>query len=378
MVTKKGPLEIACELVRIESMNPPGHENECAQYIGKLLRDAGLQVNFYEFAEGRTSVVARLEGSGAKAPICFGGHIDTVPLGAKPWSMNPFAGEVSEGKLYGRGTTDMKAGVAAYLWSALRLARMERGKADILFVAVAGEETGCQGSFHLARNQVLGGAGALVVAEPTSNYPIVGHRGALWLQAETTGVTAHGSMPHLGVNAIYKAATAIGRLERFGFNMTPHPVLGAPTLNVGTMKGGMNLNSVPDRAEFTIDIRTIPNQDHGALVSRLQSYLGDEVRLSPVVDVPGVWTEVDDPWIRAVFELVEPVLGEKPQARGAPYFTDASALKPAFDGAPTVILGPGDMKLAHQTDEYCAVDKIEEAANIYEAIARQWCEMRAV
>jgi succinyl-diaminopimelate desuccinylase len=185
-------------------------------------------------------------------------------------------------------------------------------------------------------------------------------------------------MPHLGVNAIYKAATAIGRLERFGFNMTPHPVLGAPTLNVGTMKGGMNLNSVPDRAEFTIDIRTIPDQDHGALVSRLQSYLGDEVRLSPVVDVPGVWTEVDDHWIRAVFELVESVLGEKPQARGAPYFTEASALKPAFDGAPTVILEPGDMKLAHQTDEYCAVDKIEEAANIYEAVARQWCEMPRV
>jgi succinyl-diaminopimelate desuccinylase len=378
LVTKKGPVEIARDLVRIESMNPPGHENECAQYVGKLMQDAGLHVSYHEFAEGRTSVVARLEGDGAKAPLCFGGHIDTVPLGAKPWSMDPFAGEVSDGKLYGRGTTDMKAGVAAYLWAALRIASMKRGKADILFLAVAGEETGCQGSFHLARSQVLGRAGALVIAEPTTNYPIVGHRGALWLQAETTGVTAHGSMPHLGVNAIYKAAKAIGRLERFSFNMTPHPGLGVPTLNVGTMKGGMNLNSVPDCAEFTIDIRTIPGQDHRTLVSSLQSYLGDEVRLSPVVDVPGVWTEVDDPWIREVFELVEPVLGEKPQARGAPYFTDASALKPAFDGAPTVILGPGDMKLAHQTDEYCAVDKIEEAANIYEAIARQWCEMTRV
>jgi succinyl-diaminopimelate desuccinylase len=126
MVTKKGPLEIARELVRIESMNPPGHENECAQYIGKLMQDAGLQVSFHEFAEGRTSVVARLEGSGAKAPIRFGGHIDTVPLGAKPWSMNPFAGEVSEGKLYGRGTTDMKAGVAAYLWAPLAPSRNDR------------------------------------------------------------------------------------------------------------------------------------------------------------------------------------------------------------------------------------------------------------
>jgi succinyl-diaminopimelate desuccinylase len=219
------------------------------------------------------------------------------------------------------------------------------------------------------------GARALVIAEQTSNYPIVGHRGALWLQVETTGVTVHGSMPHLGVNAIYKAARAIGKLERFSFEVAPHPLLGGPTLNVGTMKGGMNLNSVPDLAEFTIDIRTIPGQDHETLLSRVRAYLGDEATVKPVVNVPGVWTETDEPWIREIFELIEPILGEKLVARGAPYFTDAAALKPAFDGAPTVILGPGDMTLAHQTDEYCAVDKIEEAANIYETIARHWSEM---
>jgi len=207
------------------------------------------------------------------------------------------------------------------------------------------------------------------------SYPIVGHRGALWLQVETTGVTVHGSMPHLGVNAIYKAARAIGKLERFSFDVAPHPMLGGPTLNVGTMKGGMNLNSVPDLAEFTIDIRTIPGQDHETLLSRVKAYLGDEATVKPVVNVPGVWTETDEPWIREIFELMQPILGEKLGARGAPYFTDAAVLKPAFDGAPTVILGPGDMTLAHQTDEYCAVDKIEEAANIYETIARRWSEM---
>ena len=215
----------------------------------------------------------------------------------------------------------------------------------------------------------------MVIAEPSSNYPIVGHRGALWLQAEATGVTVHGSMPHLGVNAIYKAARAIGKLERFSFDVTPHSLLGGPTLNVGTMKGGMNLNSVPDRAEFTIDIRTIPGQDHRTLLGRIQSYLGDDVTIKPVVDVAGVWTDTADPWISEIFRLMEPILGDKPVARGAPYFTDASALKPAFDGAPTVILGPGDMTLAHQTDEYCWVDKIEEAANVYETIARRWSEM---
>jgi succinyl-diaminopimelate desuccinylase len=141
------------------------------------------------------------------------------------------------------------------------------------------------------------------------------------------------------------------------------------------MKGGMNLNSVPDRAEFTIDIRTIPGQDHNTLLSRIKAYLGDQLTVTPVVNVPGVWTDVGEPWIREIFGILEPILGQKLEPRGAPYFTDAAALKPAFDGAPTVILGPGDMTLAHQTDEYCAVDRIEEAANIYEAIARRWSEM---
>ena len=137
----------------------------------------------------------------------------------------------------------------------------------------------------------------------------------------------------------------------------------------------MNVNSVPDRAEFTMDIRTIPDQNHRSLMNELQFYLGDEVSVSPIVDVQGVWTEADESWIQEVFEITAPILGENPQARGAPYFTDASALKPAFDGAPTVILGPGDMTFAHQTDEYCAVDKIEEAVSIFEAIAQRWCEL---
>ena len=375
MATGKTPLEITRDLVKIETMNPPGRELECARYVGKLLQDAGLQVSYREFADGRTSVIARLVGTGGKPPICFGGHLDTVPLGAKSWSKDPFAGEISDGKVYGRGTTDMKAGAAAYVWTALQLARRPRGKADVLFVSVAGEETGCQGSFDLARTRAVGDARALVIAEPTSNYPIVGHRGALWLHAEATGVTVHGSMPHLGVNAIYKAARAIGAIERFNFDVAPHPLLGAPTLNVGTMKGGMNLNSVPDRAEFTIDIRTIPGQDHKTLLGRIRAHLGDQVTVTPVVNVPGVWTDADDPWIREIFELTERIAGEKPEQRGAPYFTDAAALKPAFDGAPTIILGPGDMTLAHQTDEYCVVDRIEEAANIYESIARRWSEM---
>src|SRR6266498_2846770 len=137
--------------------------------------------------------------------------------------------------------------------------------------AAAGEETGSEGAFALARRGMRGQAGALVVAEPTTNRPLCGHKGALWLKATTRGVTAHGSMPEKGVNAIYAAARAVGRLEAFDFNVARHPVMGAPTLNVGTLHGGLNLNSVPDRAEIGIDIRTIPGMLHGLLRDQIAS-----------------------------------------------------------------------------------------------------------
>lgn len=367
--------EITQDIVRMDTRNPPGREVECAHYLGEMLEKGGLGVTYHEFAKDRTSLVARLKGGGAKDPICFGGHIDVVPLGAREWSVDPFGAEIIDGKLFGRGTTDMKAGIAAFVNATLRLAA-EGGtrEADIVLVICAGEETGCEGSYHLGEIGALGSAGAIVIAEPTSNYPILGHKGALWLKVETDGVTAHGSMPEVGVNAIYKAARAVTKLEDFGFNVAPHELLGKSTLNVGTMSGGINFNSVPDYAQFTVDIRSIPDHSHKEIMENLSKYLGDETRIETLVDVDGVDTPADNPWIQEVCALMGSVLGEEIKPRGAPYFTDASALTPAYGKPPTIILGPGEMEMAHQTDEYCYVDRIEEAADAYVAIARRWCE----
>ena len=369
-------LEITRDIVRMDTRNPPGREVECAHYLGDLLSAAGIEVSYYEFAPERTSLVAVLRGEGGngKKPLCFGGHIDVVPLGAKDWSVDPFGAEIVDGKLFGRGTTDMKAGISSFVHAALKLAREERrGTADMVMAICAGEETGCEGSYHLAEIGALGEAGAIVIAEPTSNYPILGHKGALWLKVETEGITAHGSMPEHGDNALYKAARSVTRLEEFDFNVMPHELLGRSTLNVGTMQGGLNLNSVPDHAEFTVDIRTLPQQDHAKILSGLEGYLGDENKIARVVDCGGVHTPQADPWMQEIYAVMEPILGEPIEPRGAPYFTDASALTPAYGGPPTVILGPGEMHMAHQTDEYCPVAHIEQAAEVYEILARRWC-----
>jgi succinyl-diaminopimelate desuccinylase len=268
----------------------------------------------------------------------------------------------------------MKSGVAAFVTAAAALADKLDGTPGLVLVITAGEETGCAGAFDLAsRGDALGAAGAIVVAEPTSNRPFVGHKGALWLRAETRGVTAHGSMPEKGDNAIYKAARAVTKLEDFDFNVARHEVLGAPTLNVGTVEGGININSVPDRTRIGIDIRSIPSQDHARIREELGSYLGEEVRLDTVVDVNGVWTDPGEDWMRQVFEIMSEVLGEPVTVETATYFTDASALTPAMGNPPTVILGPGEPAMAHQTDEYCLIERIDQAVAANMEIARRWC-----
>jgi len=180
------------------SVNPPGGERACADYLADLLDQAGFRVEIYEFADRRASVVARLPGRGCAGCLCFTGHIDTVPLGSRPWTHDPFAGDIVDGKIYGRGTSDMKAGVACFVIAALRLIAAGDERPEIVLVITAGEETGCEGAAHLAATDgALGAADAVVVGEPTDNYPVIGHKGALWLRAITDGVTAHGATPEL-------------------------------------------------------------------------------------------------------------------------------------------------------------------------------------
>lgn len=365
-------VELTRELVRIETVNPVDPERPCADRVGKLLEDAGFTVAKHEFAPGRTSVVARRDGPGPA--LCFAGHLDTVPLGAAQWKHQPFGGEIEEGKLYGRGSSDMKSGIAAMVAAAIDLGRAPLRKAGLVLVLVAGEETGCEGAMHLARTPgALGGAGAMIVGEPTGNVPVIGHKGALWLRARTRGVTAHGSMPEKGDNAVVKAARAVLSLSGFRFDATPDPLLGGPTLNVGTFHGGLNVNSVPDEAAIGIDIRTIPSVRHAELRRSLQKWLGSEVELSPIVDLEGVRTGENDPFVQRVREAVASATGEPATPGAATYFTDASVLTPAYGGIPTVILGPGEMALCHQTDEYCRVGRVEQAVAAYLEIARTWC-----
>jgi succinyl-diaminopimelate desuccinylase len=368
------PIELTRTLVALESVNPGGSESACAHHLGDMLHAGGFKVTYHDFAPGRTSVVARRGGYPGSKHLCFAGHIDTVPLGSAPWSVAPFGGDIIEGKLYGRGTSDMKAGVAAYVSAAMQLgAQLDDGPGVVLIMA-AGEETGCEGSRPLGEELAAEiNVGAMVVGEPTYNLPNVGHRGAFWLRMVTRGKSAHGSMPEHGINALYKAARAVGKLEDFDFNIARHALLGNNSLSVGNLHAGQNVNLVPDQAIMEVDIRTIPGVDHEAIRSNFATYLGEDIEsIEPFVDLNSVWTDPNDPWMQRVFDLLTPFVGERPSVEALPFFTDAAVLQPAFGGVPTVILGPGDTHMAHQTDEYCEVDRIPVAVAMYQAIMLEW------
>lgn len=369
MINIPNVIELTRTLVQQKTIT--GNETACAQILAKICEDAGFNLSEQEFAPGRKNLIAWLPSE--KPSLCFAGHLDTVPLGAAPWKYDPFAGEIFEGKLYGRGSSDMKSGVAAMTVAALRLARQNLKNSGIVLIFTGGEETGCTGAEQLKNlPSLVGEVGALIVTEPTSNYPLVGHKGALWLEAVTSGKTAHGSMPEQGDNAIYKAARAVSLLEKFRFQGQEHPIIGKPTLNVGTISGGLNINSVPDKASIEIDIRTTPEQKNERIFQNLAQILGEEVTLSRIMDLGPVCTDSENPWVQEVFDIAADFLGERPEARSVAYFTDASALIPTLDHPPALIMGPGEAVLAHQTDEYCSLSRLEQAVELYEKIGYQW------
>jgi len=366
-------VQLTRELLGYNTINPPGAEEGCARHLGDLLAGGGFKVDCAAFAPGRVSVVARIGGNDRKPPLGFTGHIDTVPLGSAAWQQDAFGASQEGGKIYGRGSTDMKSGVAAFVVAALaRKEVLARGPGATLAIT-ADEECGCGGAAHLVERQLLGPVGALVVSEPTANYPLIGHKGALWLKAIAHGVTAHGSMPERGDNAIHKAAEAVAKLARFEFGVAAHPLMGAPTLNIGTIEGGMNINSVPDRAAIGIDMRTIPGQDHAAVRTELARLLGPAFSFETMIDVGPVSTDATDPWVQRVYDTMTPLLGARPEARTVTYFTDAAVLKRVWRDVPVVVLGPGEPQLAHQTDEYCLVDRIGQAAEAYTRLIDDWC-----
>ncbi|HZQ98340.1 MAG TPA: M20 family metallopeptidase [Chloroflexota bacterium] len=370
-------VDVARAAVRVPTVNPPGDERALADQLAARLRAGTIAVELLHHDPARASLVGRVRGRGERPGLILTGHLDVVGPGEQPWRHDPFGGEVVDGRLYGRGSADMKGALAAMVAAALAIARTGAPiGGDLVLGFTAGEETDSFGAQALADAGLLDGADAVVIGEPTDLDVYIAEKGNLWLEITTSGRTAHASMPHLGRNAIYAMADVLEALESYRFPDPPHPLLGSPTLSVGTIRGGVRTNVVPDACAIEVDVRTLPGQSHERVAADVQELLAEVRRRRPELDVRvrlaygrgAVATPPDAPIVREVVGAVADVVGRAPEPRGVMYATDGAVLVPAL-GIPMAICGPGPRELAHQTDEHVAVDALVAAARIYALVA---------
>ena len=358
----KDAIDIASALIRIPSVNPDGGdpgtdqtgEAACASWVADFLRGCGAEVSLREVLPGRPNVVGRFPSRRAAGRrILLAPHLDTVSVAGM--TIDPFSGEVRDGKLFGRGASDTKGTAAAMLW-ALREARevLADSPYEIWFAGLVGEEAGQFGAKALAAEEKFD---FVMAGEPTSLDVVHTHKGSCWLQLRTHGRAVHASQPEAGENAIYRMMEAIDCLRQEGIPKlaaTSNPVLGTSTLSVGTIRGGSKVNIVPDFCEASVDIRIIPGMDPSFIVDLLRQRV-------PNIEIDLKRSEPlhTDPSHPIISQLES--LGSK--LVGAPWFCDAAVF--ASHGCPSVAIGPGSIAQAHTADEFIRVADLEAGAEFF-------------
>lgn len=379
-INERDLVDLMVASLRVNTVNPPGNERPLAELWGRWMEELGLEVRLQPLGENRANVIGVLKGKGTKPSLLYNGHLDTVPPGAVEWDYGPFSGQIVGDRIYGRGAADMKSGVVAMIMAAgaIKAAGIEL-EGDLVVAATAGEETDSIGARKFLQEKEMEKVGAMVIGEPSNNNIVIAEKGTLWLKITTYGKTAHGSMPHLGVNAILHMNQIISRLENLKFAYNPHPLLGGPTLNIGTIAGGVTTNVVADQCQMSIDIRSVPGMEHAAILEELKNMLkelerelpGFRAKLEVINDRPPVDMEEDNEFVQLGMKVAEQVLGKRPVPGGVNFYTDAAVFVPATN-LPMFIFGPGKSELAHQPNEYVEISKLVEAAQFYAAFAAEY------
>jgi acetylornithine deacetylase len=368
-------------LVEIDSRNPslvPGGPGEraCAEFLRGVLDAWGFRTELQDAAPGRPNLVARVGDARGGRSLMFNGHLDVV--GVEGMNHPPFSAVERDGRLYGRGSADMKGGVAA-MCAAAHLAAATGLAGEIIVAAVVDEEYESLGTRALVEHGVR--ADACIVTEPTRLSIMPAHRGFVWLEVEVAGRAAHGSRYDIGVDAIRHAGLLLAELDRVDAEMLPqrrHPLLGRASLHASLIQGGTGYSTYPDRCVVGFERRTIPGETVADIVAELERAC-DAVRarrpgFAAQVRMIGAQgpsdVSVDAPVVRALGDALHDG-GEPVAIEGMSAWTDAALLNAA--GIPAVCFGPGDISLAHAAEEYIPLQEIDRARDVLHALARSWC-----
>ena len=368
------------ELVRIDSVNPglvPGAAGEAAiaSFTASWLESRRFEITRLESAPGRPSIVAVAPGSGNGKSLMFNGHLDTVTLAG--YDGEPLEPKIDNGRMYGRGTFDMKAGIAAMMVAAASAAvRPHRG--DIIVALVADEEFASAGTEEVLRHFT---ADAAIVSEPSHEDIVIAHRGFVWFDVTIHGVAAHGSRPDLGTDAIAKAGrflTGIDDLARSLQNGPSHPILGPGNVHASLIRGGEEISSYPAQCTISLERRTVPGETADAVETELREILdgiaatdpGFRYTLTRGLERHPFEVPAETPIVQTLSSAAEAVTGQVPVLRGEPFWTDASLMLEA--GIPGVLFGV-DGGGAHAATEWIELDSLDRVTRILAQAATVFC-----
>lgn len=367
-------------LTRIDSRNPTlspdsAGESAVAHALAALLSEWGFDVTLQESAAGRPNVIARI-GRPDSPALMFAGHLDTV--GVEGMSHDPWAADMRDGRIYGRGSCDMKSGVAAMCVAALRAHEAVESSRQIIIAAVTDEEYESLGMRALVASGIR--AEHAIITEPTRVAICPAHRGFVWVEIDFKGRAAHGSRYDIGVDAIRHAALCLAELDTFEsevLSTRTHPLLGHASLHASTISGGIGMSTYPDRCTLAIERRTLPGETTEAAVQEIRDAC-ERVRarkpqLDATVRLLAAQAPSDVDRNAPVVRMLETALAAEGMAapvEGLSAWTDAAILNEA--GIPAICFGPGDIGLAHAAEEYVPVREIEQATAVLTRVAGLW------
>ena len=367
------------ELIALPSVNPGflpegdarGGEARVSDFLLATTASGGLDVHLHPVFPGRSNVIARLTPKNFRRRVVLAPHMDTVGHAEMPDSL--FRPTTKGDRLFGRGACDTKGSIAAMLTALLNVARSPARprETEIIFAALVDEENNQEGSRGLVECGFY--ADLAIVGEPTRLKVITAHKGDLWLTLRTHGKAAHGSQPELGRNAVHAMARVVDLLETdYAKQLAKrgHPLLGPPTINVGSIRGGTQPNIVPDACEISVDRRTIPGESNTKVIRELRSLLRANGLLAEVIDDKSAapcWPMETDSHLPLVQLLMQTARQRTPL--GVRFFSDASVF--AHGGTPAVLFGPGDIAQAHTADEWISIRSLQRATELLTEFLRR-------
>jgi len=362
--------EFLRRLIQAETTTQKG-ELAAAQIIAAELNRSGIESRIETWDQTRANIIARVRSARRKKALLFVCHLDVVGPGEAQWTHPPFAAVESDGKIYGRGAADMKGCIAAVVTAIRRVA--ESGmqlQGDVILLGAAGEETDSCGAMRFVGNcSAIPELSGIVVTEPTEFDVVTAHRGLLWLEITTRGKAAHGSTPHLGVNAISSMKSVLDEVENYKIPFEPHKQLGQCSMSINRIAGGQAINIVPDKCSIAVDIRTLPSQNHNEIVADFEKILAHlkqrsfqfVAEVSIVRDVHALQTDSTCDFVRDFCSVVG-----RSRTKAVGFTTDGPYF--AALGAPVVVFGPGKSELCHKPDEYIDLADVEKAVEHYKNV----------